>query len=132
MMKKFICVLLLIVSSVSFAQISANDLVGNWKVVKVLNKTGNKELTEGLKTATFTFDKNFDFTLKSSHPNNLLSQLETMTKNTKWKMDFQKKRVKIGTKNDNYSTMFIVISKVKGKIIFHVQESNINLEVEKL
>ncbi|SEG12949.1 hypothetical protein SAMN05421847_1486 [Halpernia humi] len=106
--------------------------MGNWKVVKVLNELGNKDLTKGFNSSIFKFDKNFNFALKSSDKNPLFSQIESMTKNSKWKIDPQKNRVKIGNKNDNYTTMFIEVERKNEKTIFHLTESNINLEVEKI
>lgn len=62
----------------------------------------------------------------------MFSQIESMTKNSIWKIDPQKNRVKIGNKNDNYTTMFIEVERKNEKTIFHLTESNINLEVEKI
>ena len=132
MMKKLVLVVFFLFSIFSFSQITSNQIIGNWKVVKVLNEIGNQDLANGFKSSVFKFDKNFNFTLKSSNDNPLFSQIESMTKNTKWKIDSLKNKIKIGTKKNNYSTMFIEVGQKNERVIFHLIESDIKLEMMKL
>ena len=132
MMKKLVLVVFFLFSIFSFSQITSNQIIGNWKVVKVLNEIGNQDLANGFKSSVFKFDKNFNFTLKSSNDNPLFSQIESMTKNTKWKIDSLKNKIKIGTKKNNYSTMFIEVEQKNERVIFHLIESDIKLEMMKL
>lgn len=132
MMKKLVLVVFFLFSIFSFSQITSNQIIGNWKVVKILNEIGNQDLANGFKSSVFKFDKNFNFTLKSSNDNPLFSQIESMTKNTKWKIDSLKNKIKIGTKKNNYSTMFIEVEQKNERVIFHLIESDIKLEMMKL
>ncbi|MBC7557055.1 MAG: hypothetical protein H7195_08870 [Chryseobacterium sp.] len=116
----------------SFSQITSSQIIGNWKVVKILNEIGNQDLANGFESAIFKFDNNFDFTLKSSNDNPLFSKIESMTKNTKWKIDSLKNKIRIGTKKDNYSTIFIEVEQKNERVIFHLIESDIKLEMMKL
>lgn len=132
MMKKLVLGIFFLFSIFSFSQITSNQIIGNWKVVKVLNEIGNQDLANGFKSSVFKFDKNFNFTLKSSNDNPLFSQIESMTKNTKWKIDSLKNKIKIGRKKNNYSTMFIEVEQKNERVIFHLIESDIKLEMMKL
>ena len=116
----------------SFSQITSSQIIGNWKVVKILNEIGNQDLANGFKSSISKFDNNFDFTLKSSNDNPLFSQIESMTKNTKWKIDSLKNKIRIGTKKDNYSTIFIEVEQKNERVIFHLIERDIKLEMMKL
>lgn len=131
-MKKLHLFLFSFFSVFYFSQITNNELIGNWKVVKVLNNIGNKELKQGFQSSIFKFEQNSNFSLKPSHSNPLFSQIEMMTAQTKWKLIPTKNLIKIGTKEDNYSTMFIELERKKDKIIFHFKESNLDLEMVKL
>lgn len=55
-----------------------------------------------------------------------------MIKNTKWEMDSLKNRMNIYTKKDKYTTMYIRFDDKNNKIVFHIIESNVDLEIMKL
>lgn len=130
-MKKCYLILFILISGICFSQkISEQDIEGNWKVVEMLSRTPNNLLNKGFENAIFIFGKDKSFQIKTTSNSMLFSQIISMTKSTKWKIDEKKdSEVRIGNKKDNYSVMFIQVDIVNK--IFSFKESGIILKVEK-
>ena len=135
-MRKFLSFLLLVsLSSSVFGQtLTEKDVYGKWKVVKLIEKPTNPQfvpLISGFENATFVFNQNGNFELTTTSKSELFGIITEMTDGTKWKFEQKSKYLKIGNQEDKYSIMGILVKEINGKIIFHLDESGVKLEMKK-
>ncbi len=121
---------------------TSDSLIGTWKVVSArmlpdLDKTLDKEdikamalICKNFTDATFSFnkDKKFFLTFPPTIPA-FMKEMEFLN-NKKWRMT--KGSVEIGTVEDGYSLMKIIIEEQPNKIFFLLDESPFLLEMVKL
>lgn len=135
MRRIFTLIFLIPLSSTSFGQtLNEKEMYGKWKVEKIIEKPTNPQFAafiDGFEKATFIFNQNGDFELYTTSKSELFGMITEMTNGTKWKVEENKQFVKIGNKDDGYSIMGILIKEINGKKIFHLDESEITLEMEK-
>jgi hypothetical protein len=133
MKKQLLLIICLLISNHIVAQMSREDIVGKWRVVKVLMKNDNPNLTDlitSFESAQFEFEENSNFNISTSKKSELFSMVENMAKNTKWKLEEQS-LIKVRNKS-NGSILEILVSKQDGKTIFEMRETELELEVVKL
>ena len=136
MRKIFTLIFLIILCSTSFGQtLNEKEMYGKWKVEKIIKKPTNPQfaiLIDGFESSTFIFNQNGNFELKTTSNSKLFGMITEMTNGTKWKVEKNKQFIKIGNEDDRYSIMGIAINQVNGKKTFHLDESEITLEMKKI
>jgi len=125
----------IIITIGAYGQVSENELLGDWKVKTIKQKSPNPELRgimDGFKSATFTFSKNgnFDLTTESKAP--AFQMMLFITKNAKWKYDVANQFIKIGSEEDGYSLMGIYPSLKNSVMEFAMYDSEMLFEMEKV
>lgn len=135
MRKIFVLIFLMTLSSAVFGQtLNEKEIYGKWKVDKIIEKPTNPQFTpliNGFENSTFFFNQNGSFELTTTSKSELFEMITEMTNGTKWKLEQNKQFVKIGNQDDGYSIMGISIREINGKKIFHLDESEITLEMKK-
>jgi len=136
-MKKylFILTILLFSNHIISQEITQKNIIGKWKVIKVLKKIDNpnlKDIVKSFNTAIFEFKENSDFKLTTADNSKLFSMITNMTNNSKWKLNKNNYVLNIGNQSDGYNILKIIVAEVDGKIIFHLSETELDLEVQKM
>ena len=129
-----LAVLLLISNSVISQKLTKEELYGTWKVKKCITKTIDprlKDVVDGFKSSKFKFDENGDFELKSSNKTKLFLAVSENMKKSKWRFVKSKQAIQIGTKADNYTIVGFKVRQENGKIIFNLDDSDIDFEMKK-
>ncbi len=131
MKNKIYLLLLFLFSCTHFSQeISKENIQGTWNVVETVGKFPDKSLQKSFQNAIFIFSPNNNFELKTNSKGKLFSEINAMTKNTKWIISDQNlNEIRIGNKKDKYSIMSIQVS--LSKKLFYLKETGIVLKVEK-
>jgi hypothetical protein len=115
-------------------EITQKSIIGKWKVINVLKKIDNpnlKDIVKSFNTALFEFKENSDFKLTTTDNSKLFSMLTNMTNNSKWKLNKNDYVINVGNQSDGYNILKIIVVEVNGKIIFHLSETELDLEVQK-
>jgi hypothetical protein len=132
--------LILIVFSLFLSQtvlsqeISKEQIYGTWKIQKNITSITDpkyKDLINGFKEASFTFNENGIFELKSANTSKLFLMTTNMLKNAKWKLDQNKQIIRIGNEENHFSTMGIKVKLKDSKTIFLVDETPLEFEMVK-
>jgi hypothetical protein len=136
-MKKYLFILsiLLFSNHIVSQEITQENIIGKWKVIKVLKKIENpnlKDIVKSFNTAIFEFKENSDFKLTTADNSKLFSMFTNMTNNSKWKLNKNNYVISIGNQSDGYNILKIIVAEVNGKIIFHLSETELDLEVQKV
>lgn len=136
-MKKYLFILsiLLFSNHIISQEITQENIIGKWKVIKVLKKIENpnlKDIVKSFNTAIFEFKENSDFKLTTADNSKLFSMFTNMTNNSKWKLNKNNYVISIGNQSDRYNILKIIVAEVNGKIIFHLSETELDLEVQKV
>ncbi|MEO8239407.1 MAG: hypothetical protein ABI576_14985 [Flavobacterium sp.] len=133
-MKKYLFILsiFLFSSHIISQEITQKNIIGKWKVVKVSKKIDNpnlKDIVKSFNSATFDFKENLDFNLTTADNSKLFSMVTNMT--NKSKLNKNNYVINIGSQSDGYNILKIIIIEVNGKTIFHLSETELDLEVQK-
>jgi hypothetical protein len=136
-MKKYLFILSIVLFShhIVSQEITQKSIIGKWKVINVLKKNDNpnlKDIVKSFNTALFEFKENSDFKLTTSDNSKLFSMLTNMTNNSKWKLNKNNYVINVGNQSDGYNILKIIVAEVNGKMIFHLSETELDLEVEKV
>lgn len=135
MKKSLLIFTFLLISNFLVAQkYTEQDLIGKWKVVAIAKKIDNpnmKDLVKSFEAAVFEFKANQEFKLTTANPNKLFKMVTDMTNKSKWKLNNNKFSISIGSKADDYSIMKIIVFEVEGKTIFHLADTEMDVEVLK-
>jgi len=135
MKKIFTLITILSLCLVSFGQtLNEEEIHGKWKVEKIIKKPSNPQfspLLEGFENFTFSFDQNGDFELSTTSSTKFFEQITEMIKGTQWKLG-QNNTVNIGSEEDGFTIMEIVIREYHDKNLFHLSESGITLLAQKV
>lgn len=141
-MKTIILSLLLLVGTNQLLgqELNKADLIGSWKAVDVqligeiqgIDEDGKQmieQMREGFVGTIFGFKANDEFTIqfKESIPP-FMKELEFLN-NKNWKIE--NGTVLIGTPEDGFSLMGIIVMKREGKNYFLLEETTLILEVSK-
>ncbi len=134
-MKSLILLSVLLISgSVLGQKLTEADLVGSWKTQQLLKKPDNphyRDIIDSFKASTFTFGADHVFDLKTDENSNPFATIRNLTKKKNWKFDEQNQIIKIGNAADSYSTWKIKIRRTGEKVIFVLEDQNMELEVKK-
>ena len=132
----------LLISISFFFSIQAQELdkltvTGKWKVLKIENKTSPTkdliEMTEGFEKGIFEFLSDGTFKFSTNSKSKMMEQLSNiLNKNNLWIIDNQKKQIRIGKRNENYSTLILNYNLNKSKIIFSVEDTSMVMEMKKI
>jgi len=135
-MKNILRILILTISISTFGQnIELKEVTGKWKTLEVETSmknidAGYKEIMELFKNSEFNFIKNNSFELKT--PNGKMPEFSEMFINTKWIYKKEDGIIKIGTEQDDFSTMEIRCETNSNGIYFYILESTLILKMEKM
>ena len=110
------------------------NIVGKWKVVKILKKPESPNFNDIIKSfssATFLFEENLNFKITTLDKTKLFAMLTNMTKDAKWRFNDNNYAISIGNDSNKYSILKIILVQVDDKMIFHLDETELDLEVQK-
>lgn len=130
-------IILLFVTSFIFGQnITKEFITGTWKVTGIVSFDSKanqqiNELVNSFKNSTFSFNENGNFLISTTKPSKTFFMMVEMINKSKWKVTSEKNTIKIGNTKDNYSIMGIQVGSKDEKIVFHLNESEMYLFVEK-
>ena len=127
-------VFLVVFGTYCHGQVTQQELIGQWKVNRVVQKSPNAELRgvlEGFKSATFHFMDNGNFKLSTASKAPTFQMLLRMTENAQWKFNAEGQYIKIGREADGYSIMGIAPSLNEGNMHFSMEESEMVFEMKK-
>lgn len=136
-MKNILTLILLIsLNPTVFGQINhEGELTGKWKVQKILEKPADpqfKPLIESFEKATFHFNPNKDFELTTTNSSEIFEMMMTeVLDGTKWKFVKEKQLVEIGSQEDGFTAMGILLKKENGILLFNLDESGLTFLMEK-
>ncbi|WPO77059.1 hypothetical protein [Flavobacterium sp. KACC 22761] len=135
-MKQLLFIILFFLSLNAKSQTSIQgQIIGNWKVEKVIVPSNSKEMTElsqAFTNSIFSFQKNQDFNFIPKQKTQLTSMFVQMLQNQKWIFDEKRKLIRIGTTKDRYSIMGITPKIEKNNAYFKLEEGEISLELIKI
>ena len=129
-----VLVILSFTNSIISQEFTQKDLVGKWKVVRIVNKSENpnlKDIIKSFSSATFLFDENGNFRTTTSDKTPWFTMLTDITKEAKWKWNPNTLVVSVGNDANNYSILKIIVIRDGTKTIFHLAETEFNFEVQK-
>ena len=129
-----VLVILFFTNSIISQEFTQKDLVGKWKVVRIVNKSENpnlKDIINSFSSATFLFDENGNFRTTTSDKTPWFTMLTDITKEAKWKWNPNTLVVSVGNDANNYSILKIIVIRDGTKTIFHLAETEFNFEVQK-
>jgi hypothetical protein len=135
-MKKYLFAfaILLFTNHLIAQKYTEKDIVGKWKVIKISKKIENPNLNDivkSFKSAIFEFKENSDFKITTSDKTKLFTMLTDMTNNAKWKLNHNKFAISVGNESNGYNILKIIVVEVNNKFIFHLSETELDLEVVK-
>jgi Domain of unknown function (DUF5004) len=111
-------------------------ITGKWKVKKATalknaDKPDTKELVAGFQKATYHFNADHSFTFETKSNTKMMLQLEKLFQNNQWIFDKKKKQIKVGLKKEGYSNIMFIVSVKDKKIIFLIDDAQIELIMKK-
>jgi hypothetical protein len=112
-------------------------ITGKWKVKKATalknaDKPETKELVSGFQKATYHFNADHSFTFETKSNTKMMEQLEKLFQNNKWIFDKKKQQIKVGLKKEGYSNITFIISVKDKKIIFLIEDAQIEMVMKKV
>lgn len=137
-MKKLLLLLvaLLTLTALQSQTLDETFVTGKWKAKKAtalkdIEKAETKELVAGFEKAVFTFNADHSFAFETNSNTKMMVQLSKLFKNNKWIFDPKKKQLKVGLKKEGYSNISFLIRTEKKKIIFLIEDAQIELVMKK-
>ncbi|MGY5354793.1 hypothetical protein [Wenyingzhuangia sp. IMCC45467] len=119
----------------SFGQdLSKDDIYGDWKVNHIVSSPNDVQfqaLSDGFKNATFSFHNNGKFNINTTFNTPMFKLFTEKSNNTNWIFIDNEQHIKIGHQNNQYSIMGIVIKQKNNKILFHLDETELIMEMSK-
>ncbi|MEN0007998.1 hypothetical protein [Flavobacterium nitrogenifigens] len=112
-------------------------IIGKWKAKKATmikngDKPETKEYVDGFQKATFSFNADHTFSFENKSDAKTMVMLAKMFNDkNKWIFDQKAMKIKIGKKGDGYSVASFSVTLKKDKIIFLVEETDIELVMKK-
>ena len=112
-------------------------ITGQWKVKKATalknaDKPETQELVTGFQKATYYFNADHSFTFETKSNTKMMQQLEKLFQNNQWKWDKKKKQIKVGLPKEGYSNILFVVSLKEKKIIFLIDDVQIEMVMKKV
>ncbi|MCH2032294.1 MAG: hypothetical protein MK202_02145 [Tenacibaculum sp.] len=125
-MKKIITLFILTICTIGFGQnIKKTELIGKWTTndliidfgdTKPKNENIIRELKKGFLNSEFDFRENGKFYIKFPNDKPTFMGELAFLNDRNWKLE--NNQIKVGTKEDNYNLMHILVQKANGKIYF--------------
>ena len=111
-------------------------ITGKWKVKKATalknaDKAETKEWVTGFQKATYSFNSDHSFTFETKSHTKMMVQLEKLFQNNQWIFDKKKKQIKVGLKKEGYSNITFIVSLKEKKIIFVIEDAQIEMVMKK-
>ena len=111
-------------------------ITGQWKVKKAIalkdaDKPETKELVAGFQKATYHFNADHSFAFETKSNSKMMQQLEKLFQKNQWILDKKKKQIKVGLKKEGYSNITFIISVKDKKIIFLIDDAQIEMVMKK-
>lgn len=111
-------------------------ITGKWKVKKATalknaDKPETKELVTGFQKATYHFNADHSFAFETKSSAKMMEQLEKLFQKNQWIFDKKKKQIKVGLKKEGYSNITFIVSVKEKKIIFLIEDAQIELVMKK-
>jgi hypothetical protein len=137
-MRKTITLIFTILINISLFGQATNEseLIGKWKVEKIIEKPTNpqfKTLIDGFEKSTFNFKENKDFELTTTNSSKIFEMMMNGVLNkTKWRFVKDKQAIKIGNQEDGYTAMGILVKQENGNLFFHLDESKLTFLMKKI
>lgn len=101
------------------------------KIITPITDPKFSDLINGFKDASFAFNENGIFELKSVNTSKLFLMILNMLKNAKWELDQNNQIIRIGNQENHFSTMGIKVKLKDSKTIFLVDETPLEFEMVK-
>lgn len=135
-MKKLLLIFSLsIIGGSSFAQdLSKDDITGEWKVNQIIQSPNDVQfqaLSDGFKNATFSFHEGGKFNITTSFNTPMFKIFTEKSNNTNWIFEDSSQHIKIGSQQNQYTIMGIVAKQENNKILFHLDETELIMEMSK-
>jgi len=83
-------------------------------------------------SAIFEFKEDSNIKLTTVDNSKFFSMITNKTNNSKWKLNKNNYVINIGNQSDGYNILKIIVAEVNGKVIFHLSETELDLEVQKI
>ena len=137
MKSRFLLLVMLFTFVASHGQtIDEAFITGKWKVKKATalknaDKAETKELVTGFQKATYSFNSDHSFTFETKSSTKMMEQLEKLFQNNQWIFDKKKKQIKVGLKKEGYSNITFIVSVKEKKIIFVIEDAQIEMVMKK-
>ncbi|GLU44847.1 hypothetical protein [Allomuricauda sp. NBRC 101325] len=115
--------------------VNQTEIIGLWKVKRIVQNSSDPDfapITDGFVKSTFTFSSSGDFDFHTTSASQEFIELIEMFNGTKWKFIKEDQLIRIGNEEDNFSILGINVKKTDGLLIFHLDESEIHLEMLKI
>ncbi|WP_295337556.1 DUF5004 domain-containing protein [Flavobacterium sp.] len=138
MKKLLILIVFLMTTAVTHCQnIDETTITGTWKVKKATalkdaDKAETKELVSGFQKATYTFNADHSFIFDSKSNSKMMQQLVKMFQKNQWIFDKKKKQIKVGFKKEGYSNITFIVKQDGKKIIFLIEDAQIEMLMKKV
>jgi hypothetical protein len=138
MKTKFLLLLLFFGIFKTFSQtIDEKFIIGEWKVKKaIVTKDQDKpeiiELLDGFKKGTYVFNVDHNFEFSTTSKSKMVEQLANIFKKNEWYFDTINKHIRVGNNDDNYSNIIFHIKMENKKILFIIEDTNIEMLMMKV
>jgi hypothetical protein len=136
-LKIFLFVFFIGITTAFSQTIDEKFIVGKWKVKKaIVTKNGENpeilELLDGFQKATYVFNANHTFEFSTTSKSKMIEQLGNIFKKNEWFFDANKKQLRVGNNDDNYSNIIFHIKIEDKKIIFIIEDTHIEMVMKKV
>ncbi len=136
-LKIFLFVFFIGITTAFSQTIDENFIIGKWKVKKaIVTKNGENpeilELLDGFQKATYVFNANHTFEFSTTSKSKMIEQLGNIFKKNEWYFDANKKQLRVGHNDDNYSNIIFHIKIEDKKIIFTIEDTFIEMVMKKV
>ena len=136
-LKIFLFVFFIGITTAFSQTIDEKFVIGKWKVKKAI-VTKNREnpeileLLDGFQKATYAFNVNHTFEFSTTSKSKMIEQLGNIFKKNEWFFDAKKNQLRVGHNDDNYSNIIFHIKIEDKKIIFIIEDTNIEMVMKKV
>lgn len=136
-LKIFLFVFIIGITTAFSQTIDEKFVIGKWKVKKaIVTKNGENseilELLDGFQKATYVFNANHTFEFSTTSKSKMIEQLGNIFKKNEWYFDANKKQLRVGNNDDNYSNIIFHIKIEDKKIIFTIEDTFIKMVMKKV
>lgn len=125
------------ITSVFSQTIDEKFIIGKWKVKKAVavknqDKPETIELLDGFQKGTYVFNTNHSFEFSTTSKSKMIEQLANIFRKNEWYFDAKKKHLRVGHNDDNYSNIIFHLKIEDKKVIFTIEDTNIEMIMKKV